>query len=223
VKPKALIFDFDGLILDTESAQYKAWGETYAEYGLPLPLERWVACVGTDWDAFNPYKDLEERTKALGRPFDRAALKLRKDARAVELIGHLQPLPGVVELIRAAKADGCKLGVASSSSRSWVQGHLERLGLWSLFDAVRTSEDVAKVKPAPDLYLSCLQALGVPVSEAIVLEDSPNGVKAAKAAGIYTIACPNPVTRGLDFSHADRVVEALGPGLLGLDISRDKK
>jgi HAD superfamily hydrolase (TIGR01509 family) len=209
MKFKALIFDFDGLILDTESAQYHAWSEEYKTYGLALPLKKWVSCVGTDWNAFNPFKDLEEQATKLGKPFDMPSLKARKDARAAEIIHKLKPLPGVEALIRAARMAQCKLGVASSSKSVWVRGHLERMNLLDQFDAIKTADDVAKVKPAPDLYIACSEALGVAISETVALEDSPNGIKAAKAAGLYTIACPNAITRDLDLSAADKRVDRL--------------
>jgi HAD superfamily hydrolase (TIGR01509 family) len=213
MKYKALHFDFDGVILDTESAQFQAWTEEYKTFGLALPMDRWASCVGTDWNAFNPYKDLEAQTAQMGKPYDKDTLKARKDARAAELIHKLRPLPGVAALIRAAKMARCKLGVASSSHSVWVRGHLERIGLLEYFDTIKTADDVAKVKPAPDLYLACAEALSVAIPDAVALEDSPNGIKSAKAAGLYTIACPNSITRSLDLSQADRRVSRLGPEL----------
>ena len=161
--PQALILDFDGLILDTETAHFQAWTEAYASYGLTLPLERWVLCVGTDWNAFNPYVDIEQKA---GPSFDRAAFQARKAGRADELIVRLAPRPGIVEMLEDAKGRGLKLGVASSSDRSWVEGHLERLGLRGYFQAVKTRDDVEKVKPDPALYLRCLDALGVSAPDA---------------------------------------------------------
>jgi HAD superfamily hydrolase (TIGR01509 family) len=202
MKYQALLFDFDGLILDTETAHYQAWREAYADFGLDLPLERWAGCIGTDWNAFNPYQDLESRVAG---PFDREGFRARKEARASALIKDLKPRPGMTELMKTAQASDVRLGIASSSNRAWVTGHLERLGLLSFFSAVRTSDDVQRVKPHPELFLSCLEALGVSKPLAAVLEDSPNGIRAAKAAGIYTLAYPNPVTVRLDLSEADRV------------------
>ncbi len=202
-KPQALILDFDGLILDTETAHFQAWTEAYATYGLTLPLERWVLCVGTDWNAFNPYLDIEAKA---GPDFDRAEFQSKKAGRANDLIILLGPRPGIVEMLEEARTAGLKLGVASSSDRAWVEGHLSRLGLREYFSAVKTAGDVPKVKPDPALYLRCLEALGVSASDAAAFEDSPNGIRAAKAAGIYTFAYPNGVTEKLDLSLADRVL-----------------
>ena len=112
-------------------------------------------------------------------------------------------------LAETARAAGLKVGVASSSSRDWVTGHLERLAILHQFDCVRCRDDVPAVKPAPDLYLSVLACLVVPADQAIAIEDSSNGVSAAKAAGMRCVAVPNPITSGLDLSHADLVLPSL--------------
>jgi HAD superfamily hydrolase (TIGR01509 family) len=203
MKYRAIILDFDGLILDTESAHFQAWSEAYASYGLELPLERWAACVGTDWNAFNPYVDLESRVQG---GLDRESFRSRKEGRARELILDLRPRDGIVELMEDARTRGWVLGLASSSDRPWVEGHLRRLDLLHYFKSVRTLNDVAKVKPDPELYVTCLRDLGVESESAVALEDSPNGIRAAKAAGLYTFAYPNPVTNRMDLSQADQVV-----------------
>jgi HAD superfamily hydrolase (TIGR01509 family) len=211
MKYKAIIFDFDGVILDTGPLNTRL-GRGIQSLRTTLPLQKWASCVGTDWNAFNPIKTSRNRPRR-GEAVDKDALKARKDARAAELIHGLKPLPGADTLIRSAHMAHCKLGVASSSHSVWVRGHLERMDLLDQFDAIKTADDVAKVKPAPDLYLSCLEALGVSVEEAVAIEDSPNGIKAAKAAGLYTIACPNDITRKLDLSQADQKVQRLRPDL----------
>jgi HAD superfamily hydrolase (TIGR01509 family) len=118
-------------------------------------------------------------------------------------------LPGVVEHLDAARAAGLKVGVASSSSRDWVMGHLVRLGILDRFDCLRCRDDVANVKPEPDLYVAVLECLGVAASEAIAIEDSPNGVLAAKRAGLRCVAIPNSITARLDLGQADVVLGSL--------------
>jgi HAD superfamily hydrolase (TIGR01509 family) len=199
------VFDFDGLILDTEEPVYQSWLEVYAAHGEQLPFERWVEIVGSTTTGFHPQHHLEER---LGRPLSREVLE-RRVGRRTELILTRQLLPGVVERVDEAKALGLKLGVASSSTTDWVSGHLARLGILEKFDCVRCREDVAHVKPEPDLYLAALACLGVPPSEAIAIEDSPNGVTAARRAGMRCVAIPNSITAGLDLSHADMVLGSL--------------
>jgi HAD superfamily hydrolase (TIGR01509 family) len=202
---RAIVFDFDGLILDTEEPIYQSWLEVYQAHGEALPFERWVQTVGSTTAEFHPQHHLEER---LGRALSQEVLE-RRIGRRTELILAQQMLPGIVQHIDSAKALGLKLGVASSSTRDWVAGHLGRLGILGRFDCVRCRDDVANAKPAPDLYIAVLDCLGVKASEAIAIEDSPNGVIAAKSAGLRCVAIPNNITAGLDLSHADLLLRSL--------------
>jgi len=202
---RALVFDFDGLILDTEAPIYRSWLEVYEAHGETLPFERWVQIVGSTTAEFNPQHYLEER---LGRPLAQDVID-RRIERRVELILAEQLLPGILQHIDAAKTLGLKLGVASSSTRDWVSGHLERLGILGSFDCVRCRDDVNNAKPAPDLYLAVLECLAVQATEALAIEDSPNGVIAAQRAGMRCVAIPNSITVSLDLSAADLVLGAL--------------
>lgn len=202
---RAIIFDFDGLILDTEEPIYRSWLEVYEAHGQALPFERWVQIVGSTTAEFNPQQHLEER---LGRPLSQEVVD-RRIARRTELILAQQLLPGIVQHIDAARSLGLKLGVASSSTRVWVSGHLGRLGILGRFECVRCRDDVTNAKPAPDLYIAVLDCLGVSPSEALAIEDSPNGVIAAKRAGMRCVAVPNTITASLDLSHADLVIRSL--------------
>src|SRR3982074_3701348 len=201
----ALVFDFDGLILDTEEPVYRSWLEVYREHGEELPFERWVEIVGSTTGSFHPQHHLEER---LGRSLTREVLD-RRIGRRTELILAQSLLPGGGQHTESAKAMGLKLGVASSSTRDWVSGHLERLGILDSFDCVRCRDDVANAKPEPDLYIAVIECLGVLASETIAIEDSPNGVLAAKRAGLRCVAIPNSITAGLDLSQADLVLNSL--------------
>ena len=196
---RALIFDFDGLILDTEGPVYRSWLEVYEAHGEALPFDRWVQIVGSTTAGFHPQHHLEER---LGRPLSQEVLDGRI-GRRTEMILAEPLLPGIVQHIDAARSLGLKLGVASSSTRDWVNGHLERLGILDRFDCIRCRDDVAQAKPEPDLYLAVLACLDVSASEALAIEDSPHGVTAAKRAGLRCVAIPNPITARLDLSQAD--------------------
>ncbi len=200
---RALIFDFDGLIVDTESSSLAAVQEAYRRHGHELPSDQWRQCVGTTVD---PYDHLQ---RLIGPEVDLTAVRAELEVRHRAEVAELGPRPGVVELVTAAAATGLRLAVASSSSRRWVEGHLERIGALRAFHAVRCRDDVRQTKPAPDVYLAALEALGVSASQAVAFEDSPNGVRAATTAGIYTVAVPNGVTRGWPFDHADRVIDSL--------------
>jgi len=202
---RAIVFDFDGLILDTEEPVYQSWVEVYREHGEELPFERWVEIVGSTTAGFHPQHHLEER---LGRSLTKDVLD-RRIGRRTELVLAQSLLPGVVQHIESARAMGLKLGVASSSTRDWVSGHLDRLGILDRFDCLRCRDDVANAKPEPDLYIAVIECLGVLASESIAIEDSPNGVLAAKRAGLLCVAIPNSITAGLDLGQADLVLRSL--------------
>ncbi|HEY2597784.1 MAG TPA: HAD family hydrolase [Candidatus Dormibacteraeota bacterium] len=202
---RAIVFDFDGLILDTEEPVYRSWVEVYEAHGETLPFERWVQIVGSTTTEFHPQRHLEDR---LGRPLSQEVLDGRI-GRRTEMVLAQQILPGILHYIDDATALGLKLGVASSSTRDWVTGHLERLGILARFDCVRCRDDVNHAKPAPDLYVAVLDCLGVSASEALAIEDSPNGVLAAKQAGMFCVAIPNSITATLDLSRADVLLPSL--------------
>ncbi|HEX5690158.1 MAG TPA: HAD family hydrolase [Roseiflexaceae bacterium] len=208
---KALIFDFDGLIFDTEVPEYQSWQEQYEQHSCVLPLEEWAAEIGT-FGVFDPYLYLERQ---YGRPIDRAAIRTARHARFAELLAGQQPLPGVRDYLTEAKARGLKLGVASSSSRSWVQGHLEQLGLREFFDCVKTSDDVVRIKPDPELYQAALEALDTPAHAAVAFEDSRNGSLAATRAGIFCVAVPNQLTAVLHNEAANLQLTSLAEIPLG--------
>ncbi len=202
----ALLFDFDGLILDTEFPIYEAWRDDYLAHGHELPLEVYAACVGSDFNRFDPKSHLES---LVGRAIDWPERDFWRERNALERVTRLPPLPGVVALLDAAAAMGMPCAVASSSPRSWVEGHLERLGLLDRFALTRCLDDVRSPKPEPDLFLAAAAGLGVAPGEALVLEDSRNGLLAATAAGCPCVVVPNRVTAHLDFTGAAAVLESL--------------
>ena len=208
---RAIVFDFDGLILDTEEPVYRSWQEVYAAHGEELPFERWVQIVGSTTAGFHPQLHLEER---LGRPLPQEVLD-RRIGRRTEMILAEDLLPGVSDRLDEARAMGLKLGVASSSTQDWVRGHLARLGILDRFECIRCRDDVEQAKPAPDLYVAVLACLGVEAAEAVAIEDSPNGVAAAKSAGMRCVAIPNSITGQLDLSQADLVLDSLADVTLG--------
>jgi HAD superfamily hydrolase (TIGR01509 family) len=201
-----LIFDFDGLILDTESVSFQAWTEIFESHRATLPLSEWARCVGTSYDAFNVFEYLNSQ---VGRSLDRQDLENRHHQRVMDLLGPMQPRPGVVEYLEEAQKQRIALALASSSHQEWVVGHLSRLGLAEMFHSIRCANDVEKVKPHPELYQLTLTFMGVKPEKAIAFEDSPNGIKAAQAAGIYCVAVPNSVTKHLPVDAADFRLESM--------------
>lgn len=203
---RALIFDFDGTILETEGPDYESWREVYAQHGVSLPVEVWAVAIGGAVGVFDAYAWLEQQA---GQPVDRAAIQSMRRARYDELVAGQTVLPGVEAYVRRARALGLKLAIASSSPHSWVDTHLTNLGLYASFDAICCADDVPLAKPSPDLFWAALAALQVDASEAIVIEDSPNGVTAARAAGIYCVVVPHPLTAQLPLDHANLRLDSL--------------
>jgi HAD superfamily hydrolase (TIGR01509 family) len=197
---KALVFDFDGLIVDTEVPIFRVWQRIYRERGQELPLERWLTIVGTASGPFDPVIDLGQKT---GQKLNEPEIKELERLYYQEATAIQQLLPGVLDYLVEARKLGLKTAVASSSTRKWVMDHLGRFGIVGQFDAIVCREDVKRTKPDPELYRTALQRVGVQPAEAIALEDSSNGVHAAKAAGLFCVAVPNPLTADLDFSEAD--------------------
>lgn len=202
---QAVIFDFDGLMVDTEWPAYEAWSHIFGRYKQTLPLEKWVAAVGT-FHGFDPVAYLSELT---GEKLDQKTLFEEKESLKAEACSMAPAMPGVTERIAEARSLGLKVAVVSTSDREWVESHLRRLGLWGKFDDVITREDVKKVKPDPEPYLKAADRLKVEPKNCVVFEDSLNGVRAAKSAGMICVAVPNRVTHQIDFGIADRRVASL--------------
>lgn len=206
---QALIFDFDGLILDTETPEFVCWQNMYREHGFELPLEKWGSIIGgnghSDFDAAQHLSALSQ-----GR-LDPASLRARNQLESHQVIMEQGPLPGVVEYLKEAKRLGLKLAIASSSPRSWVDKHAKRIGIFDYFDHIITADDVGfgRTKPNPDLFLTALHRLRVPKEAAIIFEDSPNGVLAARRAGIFVVAVPNTVTSSLAIEGANLILNSL--------------
>ena len=206
MKFRALIFDFDGLILNTEVPEYKAWTEVYRRYNATLLLEDWVKVIGTTPDAFNVFDHLQVQ---VSQPLDMTAIRKEQQSAFWSLMDQETVMPGVEKIMSQARSAGMSMGIASSSPYDWVNGHISRLGIKEQFDYICTAEDVAKVKPEPDLFLCAAKRLRVDPQDAVVFEDSLNGVIAAKKANMSCVAVPHILTRGLDLSKADLIINSL--------------
>ena len=203
---RALVFDFDGVIADTEGPEYEAWRATWEDFGHVLELEDWVLGIGTvgGWD---PLGELATR---VGDGFDPEDANARRRARHHPAIAALdRPMPGILDLLVEARAAGLRVGIASSSEDDWVVPLLGQLDLVDHFEHLSLYDGTCPAKPSPDLYLRACAALGVDPSEAVAVEDSPNGIAAAKAAGLWCVAVPHAITRSLDLSGADLVIDTL--------------
>ncbi len=208
---RALLLDFDGLILDTESSCFAAWQALFEEHGHVYSLADYLVIVGTTNAARDPALLLSART---GRAHDRETLRLRLRELEHARNHALVPLPGVIDLLDQARRLGLRLAVASSSSRPWVEGHLREQGLFDRFEVLVNRSETLRPKPEPDIYLEALRLLGLRADEALAIEDSYNGSLAAKRAGLRCVAVPNEITRTQDFSHVDLRLDTLA----GLDL-----
>ncbi len=197
---KALIFDFDGVVIDTETPDYDSWQEIYRSYGAELERSIWQRVIGGNTIGFDVFKHLEDLASV---PIDREDIRKQRRRLYLEQVEANPILPGVVDYITAAQRLGLKLGVASSSDSAWVKGHLARRDLLKHFHAVKCADDVSRIKPDPELYLAVVDALDTSPGDAVAIEDSLNGLTAAKSAGLRCVAVPNPMTSDLPLERSD--------------------
>ncbi|MCO7176878.1 HAD family hydrolase [Sporolactobacillus kofuensis] len=202
---KAIVFDFDGVILDSERLMYLVMQKMYRKYNLDLPLSIWSQAIGTQ-HGFNSIDYLEEHAHVT---IDNEAFYKERDALFNQLVDEEEVLPGVKSVLEQAKRLGLKIGLATSSKGEWPRKHLSRLGISDYFQSIKSWDDVLKVKPDPALYIKSLESLGVQPKEAIAIEDSFNGSLAAKRAGMYCIVVPNAVTKQMPFGHVDGCFKSL--------------
>lgn len=204
---KALIFDFDGLLMDTETPEVHIWQEIYASHGVDFPLDTWIrSVVGSSDSNFDVAANLAAET---GKKLDLPDLRQQARAARLEIQSRLPALPGTDAILNHARAINLRLAIASSSPHWWVDGYLQQLGIAGFFEFVVCREDVNQVKPAPDLYLKAIELLHLPARECLAFEDSPNGVLAAKRAGLRVVGIPNAITSQTGRLPADQILTAL--------------
>jgi HAD superfamily hydrolase (TIGR01509 family) len=197
---RAVLFDFDGTLWDSESAVFEVFRELYRDFGHELPLESWASAIGT-LGGFDPYRQLAE---LVAGTLDLAAVEGRTEARIGDATEAVPLRPGVEAFLAEIDDAGLLRGIVSSDTSEWIRTHLRRLGQADGWAAVSCADGVKeRAKPRPDLYLDALRILDISSAEAVAFEDSPNGISAAKAAGIACICVPNALTGALDVSHAD--------------------
>jgi HAD superfamily hydrolase (TIGR01509 family) len=203
---RAVVFDLDGLLLDTETLWHEAEIELFRRHGDEFTWDDKLAVIGTSYDATARYF-----AQRLGRPSAAGAELVDEmvDLMHERLQREVNGRPGALELVRRLRElpTGIGLAVASNSSRRLVDTALATAGISDAFDAVITSDDVMHAKPAPDIYLEACRRLGVSPADAVALEDSATGIAAAKAAGMTCIAVPQYAET--DVSAADEVIDSL--------------
>ncbi len=200
----ALVFDFDGVIIDSEVTSFAAWTEIFRSYGAELATSEYIESMGGRH--VNLYELLTRKT-SVPIPAEES-VRAAKRALHGELLEQTRVLPGVVTWIEEARARGLRVGIASSADDEWLDSHLARVGLSGAFDCLCCFDGEIAPKPAPDLYLRACGRLGVAPSRALAIEDAPNGLLAARIAGMHTLAVTHALTCGLDL-RADIVVSSL--------------
>jgi HAD superfamily hydrolase (TIGR01509 family) len=210
VDVRAVVFDFDGLLMDTETTMVESWRAEWAHHGLELELQGFWPGHGGDISE-DRYAILAD---AVGSGFDRAASHARRTAHRETMHQDLDFRPGIREWVTTARELGLSVAIASSSPRPWVQGHLERVDALALFDLVITGDEVETHKPDPAIYRLALRRLGVPRDEAIAVEDTAHGIAAAQGAGMVAVAIPNPFVDPAAVAAADLVLGSADEVLL---------
>lgn len=216
---KSLIFDFDGLILDTETPDVIAWMEIFKRYGQKFNFEKYKSAIGTVYRIMEPAHDL---ARLINGP-NAETIYIEWSALEKDLINKQKILPGIMDYLIEAKTFNLKTAIASSAEMSWVDGHLRRLGIREFFDFVHTVDEIGVPKPFPNLYQAALNSLKITADEAIAFEDSVNGIMAAKNAGIFCVAVPNQTTRLLNLEYADLIIDSLANLPLSQLLSRFNK
>lgn len=206
VNAKAALFNFNGIILDTEWPIYQTWLDLFRSEGQDLLVETYVQCIGSDFDTWSPEKHLENLT---GKTYDWDTIN---PARQIEVHATLEnpiALPGIRELFEHLFAKGVPIAIVSSSSHDWVDTWPDKLHLTPMVTTTVCKGDAPRIKPAPDLYLEAVRQLELPADICLVTKDSLNGTKAGIQAGSQTCVVPSRLTDYLDFSIANRVIGSL--------------
>ncbi len=199
---EAVVFDFDGLIMDTESTMLASWQHEWQWHGLELDTASFFADHGGDVSEHR-YAKL---AAAVGPAYDRAASHARRLAHRDQLNARLDLQPGIADWLTQAGYLGLRLAVATSSGRGWASEHLHRRGSLAAFEFLACGDEVARPKPDPGVYLLALERLRLPADQVVAVEDSPHVVAAAQAAGLRCVAIPNRHADAARFATADLVL-----------------
>ncbi len=197
---KGIVFDFDGVIIDSEKARYDAWQSVYTIYGQTLPLEKWILNIGRASYVTDPHVLLQSLT---GLKLSYEELYQKAKEFEFKFAADIPALPGVIGVIDGAYAKDIPMAIASSSSRAWVEGHLKRLQIYNKFTTLVCREDTVTHKPSPEPYVTAVNRLGCRPEDAIAIEDSPLGIDAAISAGLKCIAVGCSITKELDLTKAN--------------------
>jgi len=203
---RAAIFDLDGVIISSKVAEYESWRRVFRVFNSNLTLQQWVKIIDSPDGVFDPATVLRQKCKI--ELLANGQIETMRTNLYESLRRELVALPGIVGLIKECTSMDLMLGVASNGDHTKVMYHLGRLKLLRYFHVIKCRDDVRNKKPAPDIYMATVRDLGVNPGTVVVFEDSPPGITAAKAAGLYCIGCPNKITKYLDLSEADEICKS---------------
>jgi HAD superfamily hydrolase (TIGR01509 family) len=206
MKLAGFVFDFDGTLIDTETAGFDAVRDVFREQGAELGVEFWAPYVG----ASTAPDFVSELERQLGRSVDATTVTARVRSLNAVYVDNAPLRPGVTSLINDAIANGLRLAVASNAPRYWIEMHLSRVGLLHHFGAIVSLDDVRNPKPHPEPFDSAARAIGLNPAECVAFEDSNLGVHSAVAAGMFTVAVPGALTGHIhELHHAHLVIPSL--------------
>jgi len=201
---RIVIFDMDGVLVNTEPLHYQLWKQVFAEQGVALDFEIYKGCIGA-----NGKRLMELVLTHYGLDFrsDRSLFERYYQLKEENLrYGEIPRIEGVAETLGALQKRGYRMAVASSSTQEYIELCTDRVGIAHFFDVRFSAEHVKNTKPAPDVFLAAAQLMDTPPERCVVVEDSRNGTLAAKAAGMSCIGFVNPDSGGQDLSAADVLI-----------------
>ncbi len=197
--PQSVIFDFDGVLVDTEWAIYRSWQRVFESEGFSLPLNIFNQCIGSGYTHWNPAEYLESLTH---RTYDWPVINAKRQQEIHADLLKSGLMPGALDLLDYCRAQNLPIAVASSSTHSWVDGWLTKLQIRDRFCQVLCRDDGLPVKPDPALYHESAKRLHLSASRCLVIEDSANGSLAAIRAGLPVVVIPSPITVHASFHSA---------------------
>lgn len=207
MKFKAVVLDMDGVIIDSEPLHKQVEQEMLKELGVNLPHEEHIKFAGVGKEMWTI---LKERF-GYNREVDENELHKEKRDRYLRQLRSkpIEPINGIIDLVSTAKKAGLKVAVASSSSLENIELVTKSVGIFDKLDFAVSGDDIPRTKPHPDIFLRTSELLNIPPHECLVIEDSANGIKAAKDAGMYCIAFSNPNSGNQNLSLADNVIDKI--------------
>lgn len=200
---KNILFDMDGVLVNTEPLHYRIWKQLMEENGIPLDFEHYKGCIGSTraylFDLIEKYYGVDFHGN---RQLDSKFSAIKEEIIRKEGIPRID---GVQEVVRYLHAQGYHMAVASSSAQHYIESNMKELGITECFEVLFSGENVKKPKPAPDIFLAVAEKLNAKPEECLVIEDSYNGSRAAKAAGMTCFGFKNPDSGNQDLSCVDKV------------------